>query len=75
MNGARQRADEESSDLTLLLTDSVYPPSSSSLPFSVHGASCCFLSCLTGAAKNSMVVLSCLVYIHVCVCVGADTSE
>lgn len=38
MNGARQRADEESSDLTLLLTDSVYPQSSFSPPFSVHGA-------------------------------------
>lgn len=38
MNGAHQRADEESSDLTLLLTDSVYPQSSFSPPFSVHGA-------------------------------------
>ena len=69
MNGAHQRADEESGDLTLLLTDSVYPPSSFCLPFSVHGASCCLLWCLTGAAKDSVVALP----LCVCVCVRMCT--
>lgn len=60
MNGAHQRADKKSSDLTSLLTDSVHPPSSFSLSFSVHDASCCFflMSYWSCQSLSSTTVLS-----------------